>query len=110
MGVTLRIPSKPELFVLSLPSYITPSSGRDIRHHSCVCMTFTLRTFFFSPIQRIVINKQKRQRTMFIQPSYMGNDVRTNTRTSAQPGLTMPSSRKSGSTAPPPEMISPPSA
>lgn len=99
MGVTFQIPSKPEIFVLC-PPLLHPVL--DVTSDSiCVCGIHTSNFFFF--IQRIVINKQKRQRRMFIQPSYKGNDVRT----LAQTGLKTPSSGKSGSTEPLPEMINP---
>ena len=44
---------------------------------------------------------------MFIQPSYKGNDVRTNTRALAQMGLKTPSSGKTSSTEALPEMMNP---
>lgn len=64
MGVTLRIPSKPEWSVLSLPSYFTPSSGCDIRHHFCVCVCVcdihTPQTFFFSSRELLSTSKKDR--------------------------------------------------
>lgn len=51
--------------------------------------------------------QQAKKRKILIQPSYMGNDVRTNTRALAQMGPKMPSSGKAGSTEPQPEMINP---
>lgn len=47
-----------------------------------VYVTFIIQVLFCFCLQRIVINRQKRQRKLFTQPSYTGNDVRTNTRAS----------------------------
>lgn len=49
MGVTFQIPSKPEMFVLSLPSYFTPSSRCDIRRHLCARDIHTSNFFFLHP-------------------------------------------------------------
>lgn len=64
MEMTFKIPSRPEMFILSLSSYFTPSSGCDIRHHFCVYDIHSSNFFFC--LQRIVINKQKKERRMFI--------------------------------------------
>lgn len=69
-GVTFGILSRPEM--LSLPSYFTSSSGCDTDIIS-VCDIHS-RNFFFC-FQRTAVDKQKRR--MFMQPSHMGNDIRT---------------------------------
>lgn len=48
MGVIFKTSSRPEMFVLSLPSYFTPSSGCNIRHHFYVCDIHNSSFFFAS--------------------------------------------------------------